>query len=152
MNNHKKHFILKRIKYNKSIMIFNQKCPICIEEIKINDDVIILSCNHGFHMICITEWIKQNIKKNRYCPICHLKFNKKKENKNNKEEINSEILNNENNIHQELNENNKEGTEISQNINTKNSNIIINSSNNLNKSNSVVIKLEKKRKNEIENI
>ena len=59
INKYKKKFILKRIKYNKSYILYNQKCPICIEEIKINDDVIILTCNHGFHMICLTEWIKK---------------------------------------------------------------------------------------------
>ena len=129
-NKYKKHFILKRIKYNKSYTLFNQKCPICIEEIKINDDVIILTCNHGFHMTCITEWIKKDLKKNRYCPICHLKFNHKKQKQNNIEEIKKEnIIDNNKIINQEINENNKEYNVISSE-NSKNSNIIINSNNN----------------------
>ena len=133
INKYKKKFILKRIKYNKSYILYNQKCPICIEEIKINDDVIILTCNHGFHMICLTEWIKKNIKKNRYCPICHLKFNQIKQNSNNNEEIKKEnIIDNNKIINQEINENNKEYNEISPNSeNSKNSNIIINSNNNV---------------------
>ena len=132
-NKYKKKFILKRIKYNKSYILYNQKCPICIEEIKINDDVIILTCNHGFHMFCITEWIKKNIKKNRYCPICHLKFNQTKQNPNKIEEIKKEnIIDNNKIINQEINENNKEYNEISPNSeNSKNSNIIINSNNNV---------------------
>ena len=131
-NKIKKHFILKRIKYNKTYILYNQKCPICIEEIKINDDVIILTCNHGFHMFCITEWIKKNIKKNRYCPICHLKFNQTKQNQNKIEEIKKEnIIDNNKIINQEINENNNEYNIISPNSeNSKNSNIIINSNNN----------------------
>ena len=76
---------------------------------------------------------KKNIKKNRYCPICHLKFNQIKQNSNNNEEIKKEnIIDNNKIINQEINENNKEYNEISPNSeNSKNSNIIINSNNNV---------------------
>ena len=119
-NKYKKHFILKRIKYNTSVTLFNQKCPICIEEIKINDDIIILTCNHGFHMVCITEWIKKNLKTNRYCPICHLKFNQTKQNQNNNEDKKKEnIIDNNKIIHQEISENKEynENSPISKNSN-----------------------------------
>ena len=125
-NSYKKHFILKRIKYNKSYTLFNQKCPICIEEIKINDDVIILTCNHGFHMTCITEWIKKDLKKNRYCPICHLKFNHKKQKQNNIEEIKKEnTINCNKTTNQDENNDNSPNSE-----NSKNSNSFMKSNNN----------------------
>ena len=40
------------------------------EEHLISSDVIIGVCGHGFHKICINEWIRNN----NTCPICCKKW------------------------------------------------------------------------------
>ena len=42
-------------------------CTICIEDIKKNEVVRKLICNHIFHQVCIDEWIK----KKAICPNCN---------------------------------------------------------------------------------
>ncbi len=41
-------------------------CTICLEDYKSTDMVIILNCNHIYHMVCILEWIRQDPS----CPLC----------------------------------------------------------------------------------
>ena len=42
------------------------KCPICLEEVALTDDLIQLPCNHGFHSKCLETWFR----KKSICPIC----------------------------------------------------------------------------------
>ena len=65
----------KTILYSQNISIFNKSCPICLEEFKINKVIVILKCNHGYHINCIKSWIDKNSTKNIFCPICLHKFN-----------------------------------------------------------------------------
>ena len=74
--NIERHF--KVVLYSKNLS-FNEICPICLDNFRINNYFTILSCKHGFHIECIKKWIDGNFKKNNFCPICHNKidFNKK---------------------------------------------------------------------------
>ena len=46
-------------------------CAICTEDYKLNDEILILQCNHIFHKSCISEWVlfKAN------CPCCRKDIN-----------------------------------------------------------------------------
>ena len=49
-----------------------EKCVICMEKYKINDDVKTLPCFHIFHKECIEQWLKAG---KDTCPICKNKVN-----------------------------------------------------------------------------
>lgn len=42
------------------------KCSICQEEYVIGDEVAKLGCDHGYHVDCIHQWLRQK----NWCPIC----------------------------------------------------------------------------------
>uniref|UniRef100_A0A7N0TXK8 RING-type domain-containing protein n=1 Tax=Kalanchoe fedtschenkoi TaxID=63787 RepID=A0A7N0TXK8_KALFE len=42
------------------------ECPICLEEFQVGDEVRGLPCAHNFHVACIDEWLRLNVK----CPRC----------------------------------------------------------------------------------
>ncbi|KAJ0755101.1 putative transcription factor C2H2 family [Helianthus annuus] len=42
------------------------ECPICLEEFHVGNEVRGLPCAHNFHVGCIDEWLKLNVK----CPRC----------------------------------------------------------------------------------
>ena len=44
----------------------NEKCIICLEDFKINEQCLYLNCLHLFHARCIIEWLL----KHDNCPIC----------------------------------------------------------------------------------
>jgi hypothetical protein len=46
----------------------NEECSICIEAITKNQTVIILKCNHQFHLNCILNW-------ENTCPNCRTLIN-----------------------------------------------------------------------------
>ena len=73
---------LSTIKYSNDLNIYNQTCPICLDEIKKDMEIILLNCNHGFHVECIMNWIKNDIVKNRHCPICNTNFKENQKEKN----------------------------------------------------------------------
>ncbi|KAJ7522030.1 hypothetical protein O6H91_19G079900 [Diphasiastrum complanatum] len=41
-------------------------CPICLEEFEVGTEVRGLPCAHNFHVACIDEWLRLNVK----CPHC----------------------------------------------------------------------------------
>ena len=43
-----------------------KSCVICLDNFKIDDELIILSCLHTFHKSCVERWFKIN----SHCPIC----------------------------------------------------------------------------------
>ena len=45
-------------------------------------EIILLNCNHGFHVECIMNWIKNDVAKNRHCPICNTNFKENQKEKN----------------------------------------------------------------------
>ncbi|KAI0425111.1 hypothetical protein F5Y09DRAFT_322569 [Xylaria sp. FL1042] len=42
------------------------ECTICIDEVKVGDEVIVLPCRHWFHEECASLWLKQH----NSCPVC----------------------------------------------------------------------------------
>ena len=49
-----------------------EKCVVCMEKYKINDDIKTLPCFHIFHKECIEQWLKAG---KDTCPICKNKVN-----------------------------------------------------------------------------
>lgn len=61
---------IEKRKYNLHICIENRlldNCPICIESLKSNLQVVILKCGHSIHQICKKTLCNTNFLK---CPIC----------------------------------------------------------------------------------
>ncbi|KAI0380076.1 hypothetical protein F5Y04DRAFT_105724 [Hypomontagnella monticulosa] len=42
------------------------ECTICIDEMKVGDEAVVLPCKHWFHEQCVVLWLKQH----NTCPIC----------------------------------------------------------------------------------
>ena len=42
------------------------ECPICLEEFRVGSEVRGLPCAHNFHVACIDQWLRLNVK----CPRC----------------------------------------------------------------------------------
>ncbi|KAI0447841.1 hypothetical protein F4803DRAFT_185289 [Xylaria telfairii] len=42
------------------------ECTICIDEVKVGDEVMVLPCKHWFHEECASLWLKQH----NSCPVC----------------------------------------------------------------------------------
>ncbi|KAI0099961.1 hypothetical protein GGR51DRAFT_383201 [Nemania sp. FL0031] len=42
------------------------ECTICIDEVKVGDEVVVLPCRHWFHEECASLWLKQH----NSCPVC----------------------------------------------------------------------------------
>lgn len=41
-------------------------CPVCLDELKIGDQVTTLPCAHTFHYTCVSDWLEQS----EVCPLC----------------------------------------------------------------------------------
>ncbi|CAI9773773.1 unnamed protein product [Fraxinus pennsylvanica] len=50
----------------KTVPVDCSECPICLEEFRVGNEVRGLPCAHNFHVECIDEWLRLNIK----CPRC----------------------------------------------------------------------------------
>ncbi|CAA2999897.1 RING-finger ubiquitin ligase [Olea europaea subsp. europaea] len=50
----------------KTVPIDCSECPICLEEFRMGNEVRGLPCAHNFHVECIDEWLRLNVK----CPRC----------------------------------------------------------------------------------
>ena len=42
------------------------RCIICLEDMKYNEDLILVKCSHIYHSKCIEIWLK----KKSICPLC----------------------------------------------------------------------------------
>ena len=42
------------------------ECTICITEVELNEEVLLLPCKHWFHEECVVMWLKQH----NTCPVC----------------------------------------------------------------------------------
>lgn len=42
------------------------ECTVCIDQVKVGDEVVFLPCKHWFHEACVTMWLKEH----NTCPIC----------------------------------------------------------------------------------
>ena len=58
-----------------------EKCTVCQEHIKRNDDIRILPCHHYLHDECMVGWYTQG---NAICPVCRDKTFERKPNKKRK--------------------------------------------------------------------
>lgn len=54
------------------------ECTICIDEMKIGDKAVFLSCKHWFHEDCVVLWLKEH----NTCPICRTPVEKRSDNGN----------------------------------------------------------------------
>ncbi|KAK8913987.1 E3 ubiquitin-protein ligase SIS3 [Platanthera zijinensis] len=50
----------------KSVPIDCSECPICLEEFRVGSEVRGLPCAHNFHVECIDQWLRLNVR----CPRC----------------------------------------------------------------------------------
>lgn len=44
------------------------ECTVCIDEVKVGEEVVFLPCKHWFHEECATMWLKEH----NTCPICRM--------------------------------------------------------------------------------
>ena len=65
---------LKKIKLDNDL---DDKCNVCMDQMKKEEEVLILPCKHSFHTVCIEEWLT---KYNYICPICKQEVGKPKYN------------------------------------------------------------------------
>ncbi len=47
-------------------------CPICLSDIKNDNEIINLHCSHTFHRICIDGWLQSNEYMANRCPMCRV--------------------------------------------------------------------------------
>ena len=45
----------------------NNECIICLDNMKKDDDIIIIKCGHKYHKTCLMKWFN----KKKICPECH---------------------------------------------------------------------------------
>lgn len=57
------------VKIDKKLIDLNESCTICTEKYSLNEDVLLLSCNHAYHKDCIEKWFQEQ----NMCPICRKK-------------------------------------------------------------------------------
>ncbi|KAI1839923.1 hypothetical protein JX266_013871 [Neoarthrinium moseri] len=59
---------LPRVKLEEQILGPELKggCTICIDEMKLGDEAVVLPCKHWFHDECVVLWLKEH----NTCPIC----------------------------------------------------------------------------------
>lgn len=57
--------------------IQESNCCICFENIKSNEYIRELNCNHTFHKKCIDKWLLYSMKSKEYisCPVCRSVIN-----------------------------------------------------------------------------
>ena len=58
---------LKNLNSGELTSDLNEKCSICMMEVKKGEKYTKLSCNHGFHSDCVMQWFKEY---NYKCPVC----------------------------------------------------------------------------------
>jgi hypothetical protein len=51
------------------IVLEDNRCPICIEEMAATDEVLLLECRHIYHKACGLQWFEDK----QECPMCRQK-------------------------------------------------------------------------------
>ena len=66
------HYIVVVIQKQNISTPINDECPICLETINEEDNVINLECRHQYHQPCLMPWIDNQLSKNNNssCPLC----------------------------------------------------------------------------------
>ena len=63
-------FIFKDDVYNKNEINKKVNCCICLNDIKKNEEVVKLPCNHIHHWNCCVNWLRTK----NVCPLCRLEI------------------------------------------------------------------------------
>ena len=78
---------LKKLKMSKKLWVKNDKgklevpqCCICINNMKVNEEVVKLKCKHLFHFKCLDKWIENK----QICPFCRTEIKTENIEKNKK--------------------------------------------------------------------
>lgn len=53
--------------YQRSAIQSRVACPICLDTLVDEDDIRVLTCDHGFHAACLDPWLTRRC---ACCPIC----------------------------------------------------------------------------------
>lgn len=67
-----RHFVQRKIDtfdtyiVKKADISEEYSCPICMDEFKLRQKVLITDCGHHFHSKCLKKWFKVN----QSCPMC----------------------------------------------------------------------------------
>ena len=56
----------KYIEFNIDKEFTNNECIICLDNMKKDDDIIIIKCGHKYHKTCLMKWFN----KKKICPEC----------------------------------------------------------------------------------
>ena len=64
---------LEKLESNELTEDLNEKCSICMMEMKKGEKYTKLPCNHGFHTDCVMQWFKEY---NYKCPVCRKEYGK----------------------------------------------------------------------------
>ena len=54
---------------NEKINNLNE-CIICLEDMKFNEDLILVKCSHIYHKECLEKWMVRR----SVCPLCDIKI------------------------------------------------------------------------------
>ena len=83
---------------------FENSCAVCKEEFKINEECLLMPCNHHFHNDCLIPWLNER----NSCPICRYELPTDDEDfeKRKRERLNNNSNNNGNNNSNNNNRNN----------------------------------------------
>ncbi len=119
----------------KTIYIKNEdeECIICTEKIYKARQ---LSCNHFFHLICLSQWLEKG---HNTCPVCRsiIKYRNNSDKKNRRDNNSNNNRNNNNNQNIRNNINNNQNNMNNSNNGINNGNINSTESNNDNISNNI---------------
>jgi len=66
INNNNNNNTKKFNEYKVQKEFTDNECIICLDEMNIGDDIIVVYCGHKYHKKCLFDWFQR--KKN--CPIC----------------------------------------------------------------------------------
>ena len=64
------HLTIKNITEKEQNYLLNE-CSICLDNLKINENIYILPCKHIFHCKCIIHWLEEETT----CPLCRSDIN-----------------------------------------------------------------------------
>ncbi|CAH1433969.1 unnamed protein product [Lactuca virosa] len=59
-----------KISIYEPLQIKESKCSICQEEFIAGDEIGRMGCNHGYHVVCVNQWLQLK----NWCPVCKFAF------------------------------------------------------------------------------
>ena len=74
---------------------FENSCPVCKDEFILNEECLLMPCEHHFHKDCLIPWLKER----NSCPVCRYELPTDDEDfeRRKKERLNNNNINNNNN-------------------------------------------------------